>query len=198
MRRQLAIAVISGLFISAAVAQSSSDAKPYADQEAYKIYSLLLPHEESYGFAKDTLMIQDEMSAEDISGACLTQADTNRFKDAIAGYNRVNRKKWFLQRRLQIDKPYTVVSSDVISALPDHPQGSVSYVRMSPVASTMKRPRPSSIWKVRAGRCAGVGVSICSKRSTTTGTRCQSLLVWEHRNVEVCHFTSNCFADRPR
>jgi hypothetical protein len=68
MRRQLAIVVISGLFISAAVAQSSSDAKPYDDQEACKIYSLLLPHEESYGFAPDTLMIQNEMLPETFRG----------------------------------------------------------------------------------------------------------------------------------
>ena len=72
-------------------------AQPYHDADAYEIYSLLLPHEESYGFAEDTLMIQENTLAEDIMGACLKQPDATRFKGAIAGYNRTYKEKWALQ-----------------------------------------------------------------------------------------------------
>jgi hypothetical protein len=133
MQKLLPIVLISVFFTSEAVAQSTGDAKPYDIEEAYKVYSLVLPHEESYGFAKDTLMIRDNTVAEDVAGGCLTQADTHRFKDAIAGYNRVYKGKWTLQRHFQIEKPYRIVGSEVISALPDHPQSAASYVSVSPV-----------------------------------------------------------------
>ena len=107
--------------------------QPYDNVDAFQIYSLLLPDEESYGFAEDALMIQENTIAPDISGARLTPADANRFKNAIAGYNRDYKSKWLLQRQFQIAKPYRIVDAKVISALPDHPQGAVSYVRLSPV-----------------------------------------------------------------
>jgi hypothetical protein len=78
-------------------------------------------------------MIQENTVPVDISGACLKAEDAKRFKGAIAGYNRVNKTKWLLQRKFQIAKPYRIVGAKIISALPDYPQGAVSYVRMSPV-----------------------------------------------------------------
>src|SRR5438128_8516226 len=71
------------------------------------IYSLLLPQEESYRFAKDTLMIREETLPDiGVTEACLTSAVANKFNDAIAGFNRFHSKKWLLQRQLQIEKPY--------------------------------------------------------------------------------------------
>lgn len=122
------------LSITAATGQEFSAEQPYENADAYKIYSLLLPQQESYAFAKDMLMIQQNAVAQDISGACLRQADADKFKSAIADYNRVQQKKWVFQRQFQIAKPYRIVGTDVISALPDRPQSAVSYVRMSPVA----------------------------------------------------------------
>jgi hypothetical protein len=133
MRGPVTVVVVSLFLFHNAVAQNSAVAKPYNVAEAYRIYSLLLPHEESYGFAKDTLMIQEMTVAEDVSGACLTQADTNTFKGAIAGYKRVYRKKWLLRRHFQIEKAYRIVGPDVISTRPDRPQSSGAYVMMSPV-----------------------------------------------------------------
>ncbi|MBI3475228.1 MAG: hypothetical protein HY010_05825 [Acidobacteria bacterium] len=130
LRASLAVFVLS---ITLLVAQDHSAAQPYHDADAYKIYSLLLPHEESYGFAEDTLMIQENTLAEDIMGACLKQPDATRFKGAIAGYNRIYKKKWALQPQFQIAKPYRIVGVKVISGLPDDPQGAVSYVSLSPV-----------------------------------------------------------------
>jgi hypothetical protein len=58
MQKLLPIVVISVFFTSEATAQSTGDAKPYHVEEAYKVYGLVLPHEESYGFAKDMLKIR--------------------------------------------------------------------------------------------------------------------------------------------
>lgn len=133
MRTLTLTLTLVALTITAATGQESSTVQPYEDADAYKIYSLLLPQEESYAFAKDALMIQQKAIAQDISGACLKQADATRFKASIADYNRVQKKKWRFQPQFQIGKPYRVVGTEAISALPARPQSAVSHVRMSPV-----------------------------------------------------------------
>jgi hypothetical protein len=145
--------IVPVLSIVTSLAQQSSTAQPYDNADAYQIYSLLLPHEESYGFAEDALMIQENTVAQDISGACLTSADANKFKSAIAGYNRADKRKWLLQRQFQIAKPYRIVGAKVISALPDHPQGAVSYVSLSPVG--FNREKTQAIVFVRSS-CGGL------------------------------------------
>jgi len=49
-------------------------AKTYDVEDAYRIYSLLLPHEESYGFAKATLIIQEETVSKVVAASepCVT------------------------------------------------------------------------------------------------------------------------------
>ena len=122
--------------------QTSATATTYAVKDAYQIYSLLLPHEESYSFAKSTLSIQEEtVSNVALAGACLTPEAWNKFKEAIAGFNRVQKKKWLLQRNFQIEKSYKLVSSDVIKALPDYPPNSAASVIMSPVGFNHEKTR---------------------------------------------------------
>jgi hypothetical protein len=100
------------------VGQTSVAAKTYDVTEAYQIYSLLLPQEESYHFAKGTLIIQEDTVAKrDGSEPCVTPETAIRFKDAIADYGGTNREQWLLQRHFQIEKPYELVSSDTIRAL---------------------------------------------------------------------------------
>src|SRR5262249_52281074 len=96
--------------------QDSTEAKVYEDDDAYDVYSVLLPHEESFEFAKGTLVIQQETASEpdNASEPCVTADAALRFKEAIADYNRVNRRQWLLQRRFHIDKPYQILSSDTI------------------------------------------------------------------------------------
>ena len=147
------LTLILVVLIPAATGQESSAVQRYEDADAYKIYNLLLPHEESYAFAKDALMIQENTVAQDISDACLTAADANRFKSAIAGYNRTYKTKWLLQRQFQIAKPYRIVGAKVISALPDHPQGAVSHVSLSPVG--FNREKTQAIVFVRS-LCGGL------------------------------------------
>ena len=93
-------------------------AKAYDVEDAYQIYSLLLPQEESYGFAKGTLVIQEETVSKTIpSRPCVTPDAAAQFKDAITDYDRVNKTQWLLQRQFQVDKPYEIVSSDTIGVL---------------------------------------------------------------------------------
>jgi hypothetical protein len=101
-----------------AAAQTSVAAKTYDVEDAYRIYNVLLPHEESYSFAKGTLIIQEEtVSNRAASETCVTAEAANRFKDAIADYKRLNRKQMLLKREFQIEKVYEVVSSDMIETL---------------------------------------------------------------------------------
>ena len=73
--------------------QTSATATTYTVKDAYQIYSLLLPHEESYSFAKSTLSIQEEtVSNVALAGACLTPEAWNKFKEAIADFNRVQKR----------------------------------------------------------------------------------------------------------
>jgi hypothetical protein len=143
------------LNITAATGQWSSAVQRYEDADAYKVYNLLLPDEESYAFAKDALMIQENTVAEDISGACLTPADANRFKSAIAGYNRTYKRQWLLQRQFQIAKPYRIVGAKVVSALPDHPQGAVSYVSLSAVGFNRDKTQAIVFMKSLCGGLCG-------------------------------------------
>jgi hypothetical protein len=117
-------------------------AKPYESADAYQIYSLLLPHEESYGFAKGTLMIREETVSQPSSvGKDLTPESWNKFKDAIASFNRVQKKRWLLQRHFQIEKSYKLVSSDVIKTLPDQPQSAAALVFMSAIGFNREKTR---------------------------------------------------------
>ena len=97
-------------------------AKPYEPADAYQIYDLLLPQEESYGFATGTLIIREETVSNPGVGPpsppCVTPEAGSQFKDAIADYNRLNKRKtWLLQREFQLDKPYEIVSSSTINVL---------------------------------------------------------------------------------
>jgi hypothetical protein len=127
------------LSVPALLPQDVPAAQPYDDTDAYEIYSLLLPHEESYSFAGETLMIQETTVAEHVLGACLKNSDAKRFKGAIEGYNRIYDKNWRLQRQFKISKSYKLVGANVISALPDRPETAVSYVTLSPVGFNRDR-----------------------------------------------------------
>jgi hypothetical protein len=132
--------------------QSSAAAKTYDVKDAYQIYDLLIPHEESYGFAKGTLTIQEEtVSNQDGTAPCVTPQTAIRFKDAIADYKRLNRKtQWLLRRQFEIEKPYEVVSSDAIGVLLQgggwnsfykHYPDSGGYIIMSGVGFNKERTR---------------------------------------------------------
>ncbi len=98
--------------------QTASEEKIHDFTDNYQIYSLLLPHEESYRLAKGTLVIQEEMvSDRAVSERCVTPEAATRFKDAIADYRHANTQRGMLKRQFQIERSYEVVSSDTIKGL---------------------------------------------------------------------------------
>ncbi len=111
---------VFALCVCAAVAQQPTATEQYEVKEAYEVYSALLPHDSQYRLAKRTVVIQQETisTAADFSRApCLSAEAAEEFKDAIADYGRVNKKRWLLQRQIELDKPYELVSSEAIQAL---------------------------------------------------------------------------------
>lgn len=116
MQITISAAIVSMLLLSGAWPQDSTKPAVYAVNDAYDVYSFLLPHEQSVRFAKGTLAIQQEtVSRPDPPGDTCVSADaTKQFKDAIDDYNRLTRKQWLLLRQFQIEKPYELVSSDTI------------------------------------------------------------------------------------
>jgi hypothetical protein len=96
--------------------QQTPPPSPYDVDEAYRVYSVLLPREESYQFADGTLVIQEETVSERLDAKCLSAGATRKFKDAIIDYEQVNSKQWLLQRLFQSEKPYGLLSSDAIKA----------------------------------------------------------------------------------
>jgi len=143
--------IIPLLGIGFAMPQVSSAAQPYDDPDAYQIYSLLLPQEESYGFAKGTLIIQEETASNDpVVGACLNAEDAKQFKDAISDYERSRTKTWLLKRHFHIEKPYEIVNEETLALVRGHgidswddyynryPQ-SGGYVFLSPVGFNKKK-----------------------------------------------------------
>ncbi|MGA7925642.1 MAG: hypothetical protein WCA20_06565 [Candidatus Sulfotelmatobacter sp.] len=95
----------------------NSVAEEYEDQDTYAIYSRLLPGEQSYGFAKGIIVIQQETTAPvKLDDYCLTPEAAREFKDAIEDYKR-HTEPMLLQRRFEIDKPYELVSTEVVGTL---------------------------------------------------------------------------------
>jgi hypothetical protein len=111
-----AIVAFASIFCLAALGQNSA-APEYDDQDAYEIYSVLLPSEQSYGFAKGALVIQQETGASiTLDNSCLAPEAAHEFKEAIEDYRR-HTEPMLLQRRFEIDKPYELVSPETIGTL---------------------------------------------------------------------------------
>jgi hypothetical protein len=115
------IAALAFLF-SATQPQQSPTTDVYESADAYQIYSLLLPREQSWRFATGTLVIQQETTSyKVVAGGCFTDEANEKFKEAFSDYNAVNGKRWVLQRRFEIEKPYELVSKDKIKMLTAKP-----------------------------------------------------------------------------
>jgi hypothetical protein len=115
MRTSVIIAFAAILWLTL-LAQKSA-AREYDDQDAYDIYSLLLPREQSYGFAKGSLVIQQEtLASVKLDDSCLTPEAYREFKDAIQDYKR-HTKTMLLQTRFESDKPYELVNTETIETL---------------------------------------------------------------------------------
>ena len=121
MRTPALSLIVLVFWIGTPLAQDSSTAQAYDVADAYQIYSLLIPHQESYGFAKGTLVIQEQtVTSADVVGACLSPEAAREFSAAISDYRRSQTKKWLLKRQFQIEKPYEIESEQTLGRLRGH------------------------------------------------------------------------------
>jgi len=105
------------LCLSVATGQRKPALPSYEVDEAYRVYEAILPKEESYSFAKGTLVIQLEIDS--IGGTtrgCLSDEAARKFKAATADFTAVSSKGWTLRSKFQLDKPYELVPADTIHA----------------------------------------------------------------------------------
>jgi hypothetical protein len=103
--------IVLASILCVCVSAENKTAAEYDDQDAYAIYSLLLPSEQSYGFAKGTIVIRQETGTPvNPDDRCLTAEAASEFKDAIQGYKRQT-APMLLQRRFEIDKLLSLRSS---------------------------------------------------------------------------------------
>jgi len=96
-----------------------------------------LPHEPSYG--NDVVMIQQETVA--VTMPCLTPSAEKRFVGAVVAFIGLQGKKYLLQPKFHLDKPYKLIGPDANQALPSQPQSATSYVEMSPVGFNRDKTR---------------------------------------------------------
>lgn len=103
---------------TAAAQEAEAEAPaPYDDPDAYEIYDLLIPHEESYEFGKGTIVIREEtVAGRKDSDRCFSGEAATKFKSALDDFKHVNAKPWLLQRLFQIERPYEIVSAHEIEA----------------------------------------------------------------------------------
>ena len=113
---------------TASLAQNLTVAEPYLDEDAYQVFSALLSRPKP-NIPGKTLIIQQETvpHLQDPSDkfpegpeACVFPDVVLKFKDAIADYNRVNQKRWLLQRNFKTDDSYELVTSDTLKLLFSH------------------------------------------------------------------------------
>ena len=101
------------VFIACAVATtglaSTSEARPYQDAEAYRVYSAILPRFLSSFDEREMLFIR--RGTVWYSSKCLTPGPSVKkvFQPAMVDYKRVNRSRWQLERRFELERPYELV-----------------------------------------------------------------------------------------
>jgi len=133
--------IVSVIGVVTANPQEPSAVPPYEEPDAYQIYSLLLPKQQSYGFAKGTLRIQEETESNAaVDEACLSRDVAKQFKDAISDYERSRTTTYLLKRHFQIEKPYEVVNKETLTHWDDNRyRQSGGYVFMSAVGFNKKK-----------------------------------------------------------
>ena len=111
---------VSGMFaillcIPATGGKKDPVLRRYQLDEAYRVYETILPNEESYSFAKGTLVLQLETGPLNNSPyGCLSDEASRKFRDATTDFATANAKSWTLQPKFKLEKPYQLVSSEAI------------------------------------------------------------------------------------
>jgi len=82
---EIQLAALLIVFLCTLPAQELSPRQPYDIDDAYLIYSLLIPHEEAYEIGKGTLIIQEDTVSHSLEQAYFDAKSASKFKDAISG-----------------------------------------------------------------------------------------------------------------
>lgn len=108
--------IILALLLSQGIISSSGKAPPYEDQEAYDVYSAILPLEWPLRNAHaKRLIIQNETKGFEM---CLRPEKEwqEKIGPAISDYVRSNAKPSLLQPRIQVGVPYQLIAADELTA----------------------------------------------------------------------------------
>jgi hypothetical protein len=118
MLTQCVTVLLAAATVLAQVPPKAEDSpQPYAVPEAYEVYSILLPQDWMWRYAHaDTLVLRTETESYKM---CLDPDTASKqiLGPAISDYNRVNQKRWLLQRQFQIEKPYELAPASQLSTL---------------------------------------------------------------------------------
>ena len=107
--------LILALLLSQGIISSSGKAPPYEDQEAYEVYSAILPLESPLRNAHaKRLIIQNETKGFEM---CLRPEEEwqEKIGPAISDYVRSNAKPSLLQPRIQVGVPYHLIAADELT-----------------------------------------------------------------------------------
>ncbi len=116
MSARLALVGVLFLCCGTILAQQSAAPEPYTDDDAYRVFDALLGKDATASI----LVIQQETSGPvarpELNFSygperCVTPAAAEEFKDAISDYNRLNHRKWLLQRKFASERPYELLDS---------------------------------------------------------------------------------------
>ena len=108
--------LILALLLSQGVISSSGKATPYEDQEAYGVYSAILPSEWPLRDAHaKRLIIQNETQGYEM---CLRPQDEwqEKIGPAISDYVRSNAKPSLLQPSIKVEVPYRLIIADELKS----------------------------------------------------------------------------------
>ena len=117
--------------------KNAKSVQTYSVQEAYEVYSTVLPDEWTWRYADSKILL---IKAETVSyQMCLTpDAESAKLLDpAILNYRVVNGMSWTLERKLDISKPYDLVPGATLQA-PFKTSGPAGW-------SDFKRAHPDSV-----------------------------------------------------
>lgn len=127
--------LILALLLSQGVTSSSDKAPPYEDEEAYEVYSAIIPLEWPLRDAHaKRLIIQNETEVYEM---CLRPEKEwqEKIGPAISDYVRSNAKSSLLQPRIKVGVPYRLIMADELTSAIQHLAGkdSISATRIQVV-----------------------------------------------------------------
>ena len=115
MLRQITSLLILPLFLYQSASNNKAGATLYEDQEAYEIYSAILPSEWPWRVAHSkTLIIQTETKGYQM---CLRpdKGSEEKFGSAISAFVSLNKTPSLLQRKIDIEIPYQLIMADQLN-----------------------------------------------------------------------------------